>query len=87
MFFDVTSPKGVEIANQMILNSGINSDSFFKWGLKDKGQITSWDNRIHLFNSYHTYMIDGLELSKENQEIARISDSLDIQYMIHLKVI
>ena len=86
MFFDVTSPKGVEIANQMILKSGINSDSFFKWGLKDKGQITSWDNRIHLFNTYYTYRIDGLELSMENQEIAAISDSLDIQYMIHLKV-
>ena len=86
MFFDVTSPKGVEIANQMILKSGINSDSFFKWGLNDKRQITSWDKRIHLFNTYYTYRIDGLELSKENQEIAIISDSLDIQYMIHLKV-
>lgn len=86
MFFDVTSPKGVEIANQMIRKSGINSDSFFKWGLKDKGQITSWDNRMHLLNTYFTYRIDGLELSKENQEIANVSDSLDIQYMIHLKV-
>lgn len=86
MFFDVTSPKGVEIANQVIRKSGTNSRSFFKWGLKDKAIITSWDSRIHLFNTYYTFKIDGLRLSEENQKIAIISDSLDIQNMIHLKI-
>jgi len=86
MFFDVTSLKGVEIANQVIRKSGIGSGSLFKWGLKDKAVITSWDSRIHLLNTFYTFKIDGLGLSKGDQEIADISDSLDIQYMIHLKI-
>lgn len=84
IFFDVTSPKGVEIANQVISKSGLDSRSFFKWGLTDKSVITSWDNRISLINTYHTFRIEGLDLSEENKKIALISDSLDIQYMIHL---
>lgn len=86
LFFDVTSPKGVEIANQVIQKSGLDSKSFFKWGLTDKSIIQSWDNRINLIATYYTYKIDGLDLSPENEHIAKISDSLDIQYMIHLKI-
>jgi O-methyltransferase involved in polyketide biosynthesis len=86
LFFDVTSPKGVEIANLVIQKSGLDSRSFFKWGLTDKAVIQSWDNRINLVATYYTFKIDGLELSPENEQIAKISDSLDIQYMIHLKI-
>jgi O-methyltransferase involved in polyketide biosynthesis len=85
LFFDVTSPKGVEIANMVIQKSGLDSRSFFKWGLTDKAIIQSWDNRINLVATYYTFKIDGLGLSEGDQEIA-ISDSLDIQYMIHLKI-
>jgi O-methyltransferase involved in polyketide biosynthesis len=85
-FFDVTSPKGVEIANQVIQKSGLDSRSFFKWGLTDKSIIQSWDNRINLIATYYTFQIDGLDLSAENEHISKISDSLDIQYMIHLKI-
>lgn len=86
MFFDVTSPKGVEIANQVIEKSGLDSRSFFKWGLTDKYIISSWDKRINLTDTYYTFKIDGLKLSPENQKIAEISDSLDIQYMVHLEI-
>ena len=86
MFFDVTSPKGLEIANQVIQKSGLDSRSFFKWALSDKSIITSWDKRIKLLNTYHTFRIDGLGLNNENKNIALISDSLDIQYMVHLKI-
>ncbi len=86
MFFDVTFPKGVEIANQVIRKSGIDSGSFFKWGLTDKKIIISWDSRIHLLNTFYTFKIDGLGLSESNRQIADISDSLDIQYMVHLKI-
>ena len=86
MFFDVTSPKGLEIANQVIQKSGLDSRSFFKWGLTDKSVITSWDKRIDLLNTYHTFRIEGLDLSDENKNIALISDSLDIQYMVHLGI-
>jgi len=86
LFFDVTSPKGVEIANQVIQKSGLDSGSFFKWGLTDKSIIQSWDSRIIVVATYYTYRIDGLNLSPENEQIAKISDSLDIQYMVHLKI-
>jgi O-methyltransferase involved in polyketide biosynthesis len=86
LFFYVTSPKGVEIANQVILKSGLDSRSFFKWGLTDKEVIQSWDSRINLIETYYTYKIDGLELNAENEQIAKISDSLYIQYMVHLRI-
>jgi O-methyltransferase involved in polyketide biosynthesis len=86
LFFDVTSPKGLEIANQVIKKSGLDSRSFFKWGLTDKSIITSWDNRIQLLNTFYTFKIGGLGLNQENKQIAMISDSLDIQYMVHLKI-
>jgi hypothetical protein len=87
MFFDVTSPKGVEIANQVIIKSGLDSDSFFKWGLTDALALTLWDKRIKLINTFYTFKIDGLILSDETRRIATISDSLDIQYMVHLRIV
>jgi O-methyltransferase involved in polyketide biosynthesis len=86
MFFDVTSPKGLEIANQVIQKSGFDSRSFFKWALTDKSILLSWDRRISLLNTYYTFKIEGLGLNDENKNIALISDSLDIQYMVHLKI-
>lgn len=86
LFFDVTSPKGLEIANQVIQKSGLNSNSYFKWGLTNKSVIASWDKRINIKDTYYTFKIDGLKLSDENKNIAVISDSLDIQYMVHLKI-
>jgi hypothetical protein len=86
MFFDVTSPKGLEVANQIIQKSGLDSRSFFKWALADKSRIISWDKRINLLNTYHTFRIEGLGLNTENKKIALISDSLDIQYMVHLEI-
>lgn len=86
LFFDVTSPKGVDIANQVIQKSGLDSRSFFEWGLPDKSVITSWDSRIKILDKYYTFKIEGLELNAENQQIAMVSDSLDIQYMLHLQI-
>lgn len=86
LFFDVTSPKGLEIANQVIQKSGLDSRSFFKWGLTDKSIITSWDNKINLLDTFYTFRLEGLEMSAENKKIAIISDSLDIQYMVHIKI-
>ena len=86
MLFDVTSPQGHEIANQVIRRSGLDSRSFFKWALEDKSVISSWDKRIGLWDTYHTFRIDGLGLNDENKNMALISDSLDIQYMVHLKL-
>lgn len=87
LFFDVTSPKGMQIANQVIKESGLDSSSYFKWGLIDKSIIKSWDNRIKILNTYYTFKIKGLGLSLKNRIIGFLSDSAGVQYMIHLKLI
>jgi O-methyltransferase involved in polyketide biosynthesis len=86
LFFDVTSPKGVQIANQVIKDSGLDSSSFFKWGLIDKSIIATWDNRIKLINTYYTFKIEGLGLSLKNKIIGFLSDSAGVQYMVHLSI-
>jgi O-methyltransferase involved in polyketide biosynthesis len=86
LFFDVTSPKGMQIANQVIKDSGLNSNSFFKWGLSDKSVITMWDKRIDLMNTYYTFKIEGLGLSLRNKIIGFLSDSAGVQYMVHLRI-
>ncbi len=86
LFFDVTSPKGVEVANIVIQKSGLDENSFFKWGLKDKYVITSWSSKIKILNTFYTYQIDGINLNEKDMQMATISDLLDIQYMVHLKI-
>jgi len=86
LFFDVTSPKGMQIANQVIKESGLDSSSYFKWGLNDKSIIKTWDNRIKILNTYYTFKIEGLGLSFKNRIIGFLSDSAGVQYMIHLKM-
>lgn len=87
LFFDVTSPKGMQIANQVIKESGLDSSSYFKWGLIDKSIIKSWDNRIKFLDTYYTFKIEGLGLSFKNKIIGFLSDSAGVQYMIHIKLI
>ncbi len=86
LFFDVTSPKGVEVANIIIQKSGLDENSFFKWGLKDKNVITSWSSKIKLLGTFYTYQVEGIRLSEKDMQMAAVSDSLDIQYMVHLKI-
>lgn len=86
LFFDVTSPKGVTIANDVILKSGLDSKSFFKWGIKNKNEFALWDKRIKLMDTYYTYKIKGLHLSFKNWITGFVSDLLNIQYMVHLRI-
>jgi O-methyltransferase involved in polyketide biosynthesis len=86
LFFDVTSLKGMQIANKVIRDAGLDSNSFFKWGLSDKSIIASWDNRIKLINTYYTFNIKGLGLSLKNRIIGFLSDSAGVQYMVHLRI-
>ena len=77
----------MQIANQVIKESGLDSSSYFKWGLIDKSIIKTLDNRIKILNTYYTFKIGGLGLSFKNRIIGFLSDSAGVQYMIHLKLI
>lgn len=86
LFFDVTSLRGLNIANKLIKRSGLKSVCFFKWGLENNSVLTSWNKRIKLYKTYYTFDLEELDLTSENKIFAIISDSLDVQYMVHLKI-
>jgi O-methyltransferase involved in polyketide biosynthesis len=85
MLFDVTSAKGLQIANQVIKSSGLSSESYFKWALSDKSVFEQWDNRIKLVNVYYTFKLPGLRMKLKDRLTGFLSDSAGVQYMIHLK--
>jgi O-methyltransferase involved in polyketide biosynthesis len=86
LLFDVTSAYGVKVANDVIQKSGLNLNSFMKWPLKNKEVILSWDKRIQLIGVYYTYKQKYLNLSIRNKIIGSVSDFLNIQYILHLKI-
>lgn len=86
LFFDVTSPKGVQVANKVIEKSGLDSNSFFKWGLSSTKIFKSWDPRLTLIEEYYTFKFRNLELSLKNKILGFLSDAAKVQYMVHLKI-
>ena len=84
VFFDVASPGGVKVANKQVIDSsGLNERSYLKWGLKNTGDILSWDNRFEILKIEYYFKRKGLPL--KIKMIGLISDWMKIQYMIHLK--
>jgi len=85
VFFDACSPRGLRIANRMVIrNAGLDEKSFLKWGLKNTGDIVSWDNRFEILKSY--YYFKHKDINLKTRMIGFISDWMKIQYMIHLKI-
>ena len=84
-FFDVSSPRGVEIANKRVItSSGLDEKSFLKWGLKNTEDILSWDNRFEILKVY--YYFKHKDINLKTRMIGLISDWMKIQYMIHLRI-
>jgi len=86
LLFDVTSLHGVKAANSIIKKSGLDQSIYMKWALKNKKVILSWDSRFELIGVYHTFKQKNLNLNFRNSIIGAISDYLNIQYILHLKV-
>lgn len=86
LLFDVTSPRGLKIANNVISKSGLNSNSFFRWGLKNGSEFINRNQHLRLIDKYYTFKIEGLGLSFKNKIIGFISDFLKIQYMLHIGI-
>ena len=86
LLFDVTSPTGVKIANKVIMDSGLDNNTYFKWGLTNKSIIEGWDPRIKILNTYFTFKIKGIKLSLKNRIMGFLSDAAFVQYMIHLEI-
>lgn len=82
---DVSSPQGVRVANQKVMDSaGLSSASYLRWGLKDTRDLLAWDERLRLLKTY-TYF-KGRVPGLRNKVMGMLSDALKIQYMIHLRL-
>jgi O-methyltransferase involved in polyketide biosynthesis len=87
IFFDVSSPYGVKVANKKVIeNSGLDEKSFLKWGLRNTDDIVAWDNRLKVLETYFYFKEKGKYLKLRIKFVGFISDFLKIQYMIHLGV-
>jgi O-methyltransferase involved in polyketide biosynthesis len=86
ILFDVTSSQGVRAANRIIKKTGLGIDAFMKWPLGNVNKVLEWDKRLQLINTFYTYKQKNLKLNLKNRILGVISDFLNIQYVLHLKV-
>ena len=85
LIFDASSQTGINISNRMVIQAGgMDEKSFLKWGIKDAKLLESWDSRIKLLNQYAMFHNLKNNFSFKGKIMARMSDMLKIQYMIHL---
>jgi len=83
LIFDVSSPLGIKIANKKVVeSSGLDETSHLVWGLEDKKEFLSWDDRIRIIDTYNYYRVPGIGV--RNRLMGMLSDLLGIQYMVHL---
>ncbi len=87
VFFDVSSPYGVKVANKMVIRrSGLDEKSFLVWGLESTDVFAAWDKRLRLLGTYFYYGKRAKSLPLNVRLIGLFSDAMKIQYMVHLEV-
>jgi O-methyltransferase involved in polyketide biosynthesis len=87
IFFDVSSPYGIKVANKMVIkNSGLDEKSFLTWGLKNAQELAAWDKRFKILRTYYYFRDKGKYLQPKTRLIGFISDAMNVQYMIHLEL-
>ena len=85
VFFDVSSPTGVRVANKKVVeSSGLDEKSHLIWGLENKKDLLDWDRRFKLIGTYHYFRT--LKIGVRNFLMGTLSDFLGIQYMLHLRL-
>jgi O-methyltransferase involved in polyketide biosynthesis len=86
LLFDVKSPAGVWITNRELLKTGTKEENLLKWGLKNTDTILSWSPRLKFLGKYYIYKQEGITMSLKNRILGFISDTLEIQYIVHFKI-
>lgn len=85
LLFDVSSPTGVKVANKKVVeSSGLDENSYLKWGLENRKEILAWDSRIRILATY--YYFRTFRIGLRNLLLGTLSDFLGIQYMLHLQL-
>lgn len=84
IIFDACSPKGVEMANKLVIkNAGMDENSFLKWGILNAAEMNSWDKRIKVLGEYLYFRRLKKDVKLKNRLLGFISDHMKIQYLIH----
>ncbi len=87
VIFDATSPAGLKTANKTVIkSSGLNENSFLKWGLKSAGELKAWDKRIEVIEESVFFRNIKSKLNLKTKMIAFLSDAMKMQFMVHLKL-
>ncbi len=87
IIFDASSPYGIKTANRMVIKrSGLDENSFLKWGLKNAETLTTWDRRFQVLNTHYYFGKNGRHFGLRIRLIGWISDRLKVQYMVHLGI-
>ena len=81
--FDTNSPLGVKTANRMVVRqAGMDERSFLRRGLDRPAELLAWDSRFELLDTI--FYFGDRRLSLGTRILGCVSDSLKIQYMVHL---
>jgi O-methyltransferase involved in polyketide biosynthesis len=86
ILFDVASPFGVKVSNKHVIqNSGMDKNSFLKWGIKNHKEIQLWDKRIKVLKKYSFFKDLRRGLTFKERLGTYFSDLLKVMYMVHIK--
>ena len=87
IIFDASSPYGIKTANRMVIKrSGLDENSFLKWGLKNAETLAAWDSRFRVLSTHYYFGQQGRDLGLRLRLFGWISDRLKVQYMVHLEM-
>src|SRR5512136_2196805 len=79
IIFDASSPYGIKTANRMVIrHSGLDENSFLKWGLKNAGTLMTWDRRLRVLSTHYYFGKNAQHLGLRIRLIGWISDRLKI---------
>jgi O-methyltransferase involved in polyketide biosynthesis len=85
IIFDASSPHGIKTANRMVIKrSGLDENSFLKWGLKNAETLAAWDRRFRILSTHYYFGVKSRNLGLRLRLLGWISDRLKVQYMVHL---
>ena len=86
LVFDAASPRGVKLANKVVIKkSGMDDRSFLRWGIENAKEMESWDSRISVVDQMPIFRDLRQQLAPWKRVGPFISDILKIQFMVHLR--
>ncbi|MGB9454769.1 MAG: class I SAM-dependent methyltransferase [Bryobacteraceae bacterium] len=87
VLFDACSPSGLRIANKKVIKAGgMDESAVLKWGIRQAGEMQSWDGRISVLEECPMFRHFGRDLGIKAKWGMWLTDSLRIMSMVHLRL-